>query len=153
MEQGNYADIRYVEVEDKLRKLLQEFGPTRQAVHPRIRTLPVCRTTVCGPLDSPPELRNRLCGEPLVSDLKALDIACGFSADVKAAFRADCTLVNEIAARVLEQHFPESLHEDILDEVGMSLETRSKSARRRDPRFRDRVLVAYGYQCAIVVLT
>ncbi|MCW2750113.1 MAG: hypothetical protein JWR83_1223 [Aeromicrobium sp.] len=146
--QGNEADIPYLEIEDKLRKMLREFGPTRQAVHPEYAFTRLQNDGVWS-LDSHPSLRAGAAGEPLVSDLKAFGIRAGFTADVKAAFRADPTLVNEIAARVLEQHFPDSLHEDILDEVGLSLETRSKTAKKRDPKFRDRVLVAYGYQCAI----
>ena len=44
--------------------------------------------------------------------------------------------------------FLESLHQDILDAVGLTFETGSK-ARKRDPAFRQRVLKAYEYRCAV----
>lgn len=37
------------------------------------------------------------------------------------------------------------MHEDVLSAVGLSFDT----VRKRDPQFRDRILKAYGYQCAI----
>jgi putative restriction endonuclease len=57
----------------------------------------------------------------------------------------------EIAARVLEGHFPESLHPDILAAVGLSLAPAPQQApaRKRDPQFRQRVLTAYEYRCAV----
>jgi putative restriction endonuclease len=57
-------------------------------------------------------------------------------------------LTPAIASRILEQHFPESLHPDILNAVGLSLET-TVTRRKRDPAFRQRVLKAYEYRCAV----
>ena len=51
-----------------------------------------------------------------------------------------------IAVQILERHFPESLHQDILNAVGLTLETAKK---KRDPAFRQRVLKAYEYRCAV----
>lgn len=145
--QGDYGDISYSDVDEKVRKLLREFGPTRQVLHPEYPFWHM-RDDVWT-VHVPPELRIGQGGEPLISDLKTLNVRAGFTNDVKAAFRADPSLVTEIAARVLEQHFPESLHENILDDVGLSLDTKSGQVPKRDPRFRDRVLVAYAYQCAV----
>jgi putative restriction endonuclease len=49
---------------------------------------------------------------------------------------------------VLDAHFPESIRQDVLDAVGLSLEPADAgggdpAARRRDPAFRDKVLLAY----------
>jgi putative restriction endonuclease len=81
--------------------------------------------------------------------LLAQDAVGGFSDDVKVALAADPGLAREIALRLLESHFPESLHQDILDAVGLTLETQWVKARSRDPKFRQRVLVAYEYRCAV----
>jgi hypothetical protein len=40
---------------------------------------------------------------------------------VQAALRADPALAGALAARLLENHFPESLHPDILAAVGLDL--------------------------------
>ncbi len=59
---------------------------------------------------------------------------------------ADPALAVKIAAQILERHFPESLHQDVLNAVGLTLET---SKKKRDPAFRQRVLKAYEYRCAV----
>jgi putative restriction endonuclease len=48
---------------------------------------------------------------------------------------------------MLEQHFPESLHPDILDALELSLSP--TGPRVRDSKFRQRVLTAYEYRCAV----
>jgi putative restriction endonuclease len=56
--------------------------------------------------------------------------------------------VTDIAARLLERHFPESIHPDILDAVGLTPGA-APAERKRDPKFRQRVLVAYEWRCAV----
>ena len=51
-------------------------------------------------------------------------------------------------------HFPESIRQDVLDAVGLSLEPTyvqgcDPAARRRNPAFRDKVLLAYEYRCCV----
>ena len=65
-----------------------------------------------------------------------------------AALAADPTLATAIASRILERNFPESLHPDILNAVGLMLEMVA-TRRKRDPAFRQRVLKAYEYRCAV----
>src|SRR5262249_51518867 len=50
---------------------------------------------------------------------------------------------------ILSQHFPPSVFGDILDSVGLDIQFEQVVRRRRDPDFRERVLVAYEYRCAI----
>jgi putative restriction endonuclease len=56
--------------------------------------------------------------------------------------------VSTIAERLLEQHFPASLRQDILDAVGLTIETVTTRP-KRDPDFRRRVLKAYEFRCAV----
>lgn len=71
-----------------------------------------------------------------------------FSSGVRAALAADPGLVARIARAVLDAHFPESLHADILDAVGLDVATAESAPaagkRSRDPRLRDAVMRAYG---------
>jgi putative restriction endonuclease len=46
-------------------------------------------------------------------------------------------------------HFPESLHPDILSAVGLSLAPELPPERKRDPQFRQKVLTAYEWRCAV----
>jgi putative restriction endonuclease len=76
-------------------------------------------------------------------------VRAGFTSEVQAALTADPQLVTRIAAAILAEHFPESYHEDLLDAVGLTLETGVTQHRTRDPKFRQRVLTAYEYRCAV----
>jgi putative restriction endonuclease len=129
--------------------LLKEFGPSRSSYHPeypfwRLQNDGVWEVHSAGPLR--PRKGHT---DPSKGELLAHDSRAGFSDDVKAALRSDPSLATEIAGRMLENHFPESLHPDILAAVGLSLETVSVKRRKRDPQFRQRVLTAYEYRCAV----
>jgi putative restriction endonuclease len=50
---------------------------------------------------------------------------------------------------LLVERFPESLHPDILEAVGLTLDAGPFTRRKRDPHFRQRVLTAYEYRCAV----
>jgi putative restriction endonuclease len=85
---------------------------------------------------------------PRVGALRSPEVRAEFSPDVQAALAAYPDLVAAIAGRILERHFPDSLHQDILNAVGLTLET-TVARRKRDPAFRQRVLKAYEYRCAV----
>lgn len=59
-----------------------------------------------------------------------------------------------MAQYLLDQNFPDTLHQDILDSVGLDVEKLTdnfqiRRVRRRDPQFRENILKAYEYQCAV----
>ena len=56
-------------------------------------------------------------------------------------------LVATISQNILNDHFPNSMHEDILQSVGLG--TESGANRKRDPEFRRKILIAYEYRCAV----
>src|SRR5262249_24164345 len=85
---------------------------------------------------------------PRVTALRSPEVRAGFAPDVQAALRGDPSLVTDIAARLLERHFPESIHSDVLQAVGLTLGT-TPIDRKRDPRFRQKVLIAYEWRCAV----
>lgn len=75
----------------------------------------------------------------------------GLPAEIDAALRDDPDLVRDLAHAVLDAHFPSSIHENILSAVDLDLEVPRVSSERRtrDRGFRELVLRAYGYQCAV----
>jgi putative restriction endonuclease len=144
---GDQADIPFRDVNRDLTILLKEFGPPRQPYHPEY---PFWRMQNDGvwTIHSPIDLTSRQSNnDPLKSELISQNVRAGFSHEVKAALHSNPSLVTEIATRLLKQHFPDSLHPDILDAVGLFLETKSP-VWKRDPQFRQRVLIAYEYKCA-----
>ena len=64
--------------------------------------------------------------------------------------RENPNLVAELAHQLLNAHFPASLHDDTLRAAGLDVATQSGTeCSTRDPAFRDRILRAYEYRCAI----
>jgi putative restriction endonuclease len=146
---GDTSDMPFREVERPLTELLREFGPPRQSDHPeypfwRLQNDDVWRVqpdSVMKPRKSNSDIRK---GELLAHNARG-----SFSPEVQAALRADPALVGEIATHLLEGHFPESLHADILSAVGLTLGATTTERKKRDPDFRKRVLTAYEYRCAV----
>jgi putative restriction endonuclease len=145
--QQGKADVTYADAEPDLTALLREFGPPRKSDHPEQPFWRLQRDgvwTVQAPADMPMKTGDDI---PRVTALRSHDVRAGFSADVRAALTADPALVAGIASRILERHFPESLHQDILNAIGLRLDTATKKT--RDPAFRQRVLKAYEWRCAV----
>jgi putative restriction endonuclease len=146
---GEAADIPFAEVDPVLTELLKEFGPARQSYHPEY---PFWRLQNDGvwAIQAADGLKSRKSNtDPPKTELLKNKVSGGFSADMQAALRADPTLVTDIAIRLLETHFPDSLHADILAAVGLTLGPEDKKQHARDPQFRKRVLTAYEYRCAV----
>jgi putative restriction endonuclease len=146
---GETSDIPFSEVNQPLTDLLKEFGPQRQSYHPeypfwRLQNDGVWKVTSASPM-KPRESNS----DPPKSELLAHEATGGFSADVQAALHAHPNLVTDIAALLLEGHFPESIHQDILSAVGLTLGATQAERRKRDPDFRKRILTAYEYRCAV----
>jgi len=147
--QQGKAQVTFRDAEPELTALLREFGPPRKSDHPEQPFWRLQRDGVWivnAPADLPKKTGDDI---PRVTALRSHDVRAGFSADVQEALTTDPTLVVGIAARILERHFPDSLHQDILNAVGLTLETTGVAKRKRDPGFRQRVLKAYEYRCAV----
>ena len=142
--------LSYRKSSDDLKKLLVEFGPSRRSYHPE---QPFVRLKNDGIWQL--NLDNLDVNELNIKHgwLKAKDVMGGFSDEVFQLLLSDNALVKEISEMILVSHFPESIHEDILDSLGLDLTLEEKYSlkkrAKRDPLFRDRVLKAYGYQCAV----
>jgi putative restriction endonuclease len=131
---------------------LREFGPPRKVIHPEY---PFWRLERDGLWDVrwPPPLQTR---EPRRVDpshrqLVKEGVAAGFPEGIQQALEGNLSLIQAAAEMILAKHFPDTLHEEILTELGFSASgDREWTTRvRRDPHFRDRILLAYGHQCAI----
>lgn len=145
--QQGKPEVTFLEAEPDLAALLREFGPPRKSDHPEQPFWRLQRDGVWS-VAAPTGIQMKTGDDiPRVTALRSPEVRAGFSPDVRAALAADPSLTAAIASRILERHFPESLHQDILNAVGLTLETATK--RKRDPAFRQRVLKAYEYRCAV----
>ena len=136
--------VRFADVAEDVGQLLEEFGPARRktALYPYYY-LATDGLWVHG---IPPELTPRR-GEPRKQDLLTVDVAGGFTREVIDLIRREPDLVDIAASELVTAHFPASIQADVLNAVGLTMEG-DRTERRRDPRFREDVLLAYQYQCA-----
>ncbi|EFM10712.1 conserved hypothetical protein [Paenibacillus curdlanolyticus YK9] len=136
--QQQHTILPYEEVRDKLKKLLMEFGPPRKSYHPEepFTTDGIWRLT--GSVD-----KRNFSDKQLLTE----QVSAGFTYDVLVLLQNNDLLIQELAELLLNKHFPESIHQDILDEIGLDFSVRRK--RKRDPNFRDRILKAYEFSCAV----
>ncbi|MCI3921065.1 HNH endonuclease [Paenibacillus sp. TRM 82003] len=133
--------LPYEEVREELKSLLIEFGPARKSYHPEEPFVRLERDGIWE-IDAISDM-------PSPNDKKLLQagVTGGFINEVLALLQSDKTLTYELASQILEEHFPDTMHEDILERVGLNAILFKKKP--RDPRFRDKVLRAYEYSCAV----
>ena len=149
------------ELDQPLKALLSEFGPSSAAGS---RHYPFWHLATDGvwQLQGPADFLNRPAGAtPNLGELRKLHISGGFAPDVDAALRRDPALLAQLAHQLLDAHFPDTLHNDILQALGLDLSTPTLAAAegepvydtrtvaRRDPGFRERVLRAYEHRCCV----
>jgi putative restriction endonuclease len=149
VQRGESRLLPYRDVDPKLRSLLIEFGPSRTSYHPEF---PFWRLQNDGIWEIPDRsgLKTRT-GNTDVPRLELIrqNVSGGFTSEIEKALRSDPPLIRQLAQGILDDHFPDTLHDDIATAVGLDLSEGIIRRRRRDPEFRTRVLRAYGYQCAV----
>lgn len=139
----------FAEIEKPLRDMLMEFGPSRKSYHPEFPFWHLQTDGVweVSPKTGYPSRKGHT--SPSAKQLRDAGATGQFSHFVRAAFESNPSLVAVVARQLLDAHFPPTYHEDILSAVGLELETQVVTKLARDPAFREAVLVAYGYACAI----
>lgn len=146
LRRGEPRLAEFSSIEEPLRELLEEFGPPRRRHNPHLPFWHL-KTDGIWEVEGLPGAEDRSAGDsPSVTDLRR-GVKGGLRADLDEALREDPGLVRELAQFILDTHFPETTyHEDIASEVGLDL---TIARPPRDPKFRERVLVAYGFSCAV----
>jgi len=151
---GGTAMIDWNVLEPEMKELLEEFGPHGSASS---RHYPFWHLQTDGlwQLDGPDTILARPAGAtPNLGELRKNHIKGGFTPALRNALAADPQLVATIANRIVDAHFPESIRTDVLSAVGLGhapseVLTDTRSTRRRNPAFREGVLLAYQYRCGV----
>ncbi len=146
---GEQGPLRYSDVEDPLRNLLTEFGPPRRSHHPEFPFwyLKNDGVWVVSPEAGYPPRKGH--SSPSARQLREAHAAGQFTPTVRLAFEKNPALISTIARQLLDAHFPATTHEDILAAVGLDTDSPFPAKVGRDRAFREAVLVAYGYACAV----
>lgn len=145
---GESRLIPYSEVDEGLGKLLQEFGPRRlkqgtQYPFWRLRNDSVWEVTDAG------QIVTNSSGDASKTDLLDRSVSGGFRESIAMRLQNDSKLTFEIIYNLLDAHFPLSMHGDILQAVNIDPILRAVDTGKRTSNFRQDVLKAYEYKCAI----
>lgn len=105
-------------------------------------------------VDSLPNMVDKS-GNIRVSSARSVDLKAGFTDDVLAVLEKHPHVIENVAGYLLSHHFAPSLHEEILDAVGLEVgggtaktdDLVSVERRKRNPEFRREVMDAYFEQC------
>ena len=140
--------IPYSEIDENLERLLREFGPRRANYGTQY---PFWRLQNDGIWEIPDAGRigQTASGDALRSDLVRYNVSGGFLEDIACQLQNDSTLSFEIIYSLLDAHFPPSIHEDILQAVGIEFPLPIFSQQRTNINFRANILKAYEYRCAV----
>jgi len=141
--------IKFTDIEDKLGRLIAEYGPPRLQVHPeypfwRLQNDGLWEVTANGEME-----RRTGNNDPRRTALRANEAQGKFPQWILALLRSEPKLVGETAERVLNAHFPRQVHERLLRDVG--LPQAQGTGDREDPveSIREEALTAYRHRCAL----
>ena len=147
LRRGENQLIPYTEIEEKLAELLSIFGTSQSKPRPhypfwRLREDNVWRVTNADLIGQTSK------GDALVTDLKRHSVSGGFHEVIAHHLQNDSSLALEISENMLD-HFRSSKHQGISQAVGIDHAFPTPNRRKRNPNFRENVLSAYNYKCAV----
>ncbi len=145
----NERFISYTEIDNKLRDLLIEFGPTRKSYHPEYPFWRLQNDGIWELANIENVTARKGSTDAKKSELLKYNVRGGFNIEIYNYLQLNQNIIPDLALSILEENFPSSIHEDILQAIGLDLELSEDIERKRDPYFRDKILNAYEYQCAV----
>ena len=146
---GKSRLLPYSEIDENFGNLLSEFGPRRSKHGTQYPFWRLQNDEIWEVTDA-----DKICltssKDAFKRDLVDYDVHGGFTEEVASQLRTDSALAIEVIRMMLDGHFPpETLHDDILQSVGIELTSRGTIRQKRDPNFRPNILKAYEYRCAV----
>lgn len=142
------TELPYAEVDPALARLLRDFGPHRSRYHPEYPFWHLQRDDLWS-VSADGELERRRGSTGVKKSALLEKNAVGrLTMEVEEILLAAPGNVGMVAKKLLDENFPETLHEDILNAVGLSLDGVHETFKRRGD-FRRKILRAYEYRCCV----
>lgn len=132
-----------------LKPALQIFGPRTKSVHPeypfwRLQHDKLAEVKWEGTLQT-----RGGNNDPTVSSLLRQNAHGGMSEADYEMLQGDLQLQSLTIHKILDAHFPASIHDEIIRFFGLTLDDRHAKDRISDVKFRDGVLAVYDGRCAL----
>jgi putative restriction endonuclease len=147
IEQKEDRFIAFSEIEGPLSELLDRYGPKRKSQHPEQPFWRLQNDGIWEVVHDGDIVFRKGSDNPTKAELIRKKATGGLTEEIFDMLSNDQRLRNEVAISLIEAHFPPSLQEDIINDIGLSLEMVGFSM--RDPKFRNEVIRAYEHKCAI----
>ena len=132
--------LLFEEINKDVRVLLQKFGPPRNT-SPIYPFQHLANDGLWEYYPTKPEHFR-------VGDLVKKRIAGGFPKPVFTYLKKDTVLRKQVILELLRSHFPTSLHEQILESIGLEIDPKTEPEEKISV-FEQRVLKVYDYRCAL----
>lgn len=145
---GDERLVSYRDVSQALTVLLTRFGPPRKTVHPEHPFWRMRRDHIWE-VPGSERIAVTSSGDALVGSLHEENAHGGFPKEIYDMFKADERLAVRIAHSLLDAHFSSTLHEAVLQAVGIDSGFEYVRRRSRNREFSETVLAAYGHRCAV----
>ena len=136
------------DIEKNLKNLLKEFGPRRDRHNPQFPFWRLQNDEIWEIPDAD-KIRQTNSGDAYITDLRNYNVSGGLNQTIFQELKNDPQLVFEVIHKLLNKHFPPSIHEDILQAVNIELPVQTFATKTRTPNFRNSILKAYEYKCAV----
>jgi len=140
--------LKFNEIEKKLSLLLVQFGTKRGNLNPHYPFWRL-REDRIWEVSNTQKINQNLTssGDARISVLREVNAQGGFPQELSNFLSKRPNIIDTIVANILNNTFPASRHEELLDAVGFPWLVKSKI--KRDPRFRENILRIYEQRCAI----
>jgi len=139
--------VTWQAIKKPLRALLREYGSPRTQIHPEFPFWYLQNDGVWEVDKFDILTQVKKFDQPSSKDLLTYNAKAGFRQEIFDCLISDPMLITDIANLLLEGHFPSSIHDDILNSIG--LQRLYVMKRKRDPKFSRGVIQAYSHRCAI----
>jgi putative restriction endonuclease len=141
--------LPFGDIEKPLQDLLTGFGPPRKVCHPEYPFWALQHDKDIWEVRTSSPLPDQSSEFPTRAALIRSDAEAGFRPAVYLALKNDEGLRSQIVSELLDSHFPGSMHEDILQSLGLTTIAETLKIEDRNPEFREKVLSSYEYRCAV----
>ena len=139
--------IAYKTINDDVTRLLRDFGPFRKSYRPEFPFWRLQNDGVWEIINTDGISINKS-GDVKKTELIERNASGGFTELIYNAIKTDDQLFKDIVQELLDANFPPSIHDDIMQVAGIQLDGK-EGKKIRDPQFREKILRAYEYRCAI----
>lgn len=136
-------------VHQALKPALRMFAPRTESVHPEYPFWRLQHDNLADFVADGPLVIRKSSDDPTVSSLRQQNARGGLLEADHEMLRDDLQLQSLAIHKILDAHFPASVHEDIVRFFGLVFDDRHANDRASDTEFRDQVLSAYDNSCAI----